>query len=285
MNWKFRKDFQVMPGVYIRYGKHGIRTEISANYDNPAEKQFETEKLKQRLFKPFEAQHEIKSAPIDKLTSPELEQFKSVLLSSGKAFEETKLLLDNKEAGQLKRLGKLERLEKGWFRFFYKKKIGRMEAEAVTAAEEIEELQQQLDLSTIRLEIDCDDAFGDMYKDIRKAFALSMKCEKIWDLTSSKLTNRVAERTSASSTVTRSQVNLSEKSLPIIQTSETALCFYNVNGGNLYLYPGFIIVYESKTEFAVINYTELKVTFNNTRFIESEKFPLIQRLLTTRGIR
>lgn len=102
---------------------------------------------------------------------------------------------------------------------------------------------------------------------------LLQQSEKKWDFTSSKLTNRIAERTSAAATVTRSEITLSEKNLPIIQTHETPLCFHNINGGDLYLYPGFIIIYESETSFGIINYTELNVNFNQTRFIESEKVP------------
>lgn len=273
MDWKFRKDFQVMPGVYIKYGNDGIKTQIRSERMDHFDTDLAREKIRHNLFKPYEAQYEIKSARIDKLTSPELEQLKSVLLSSGNAYEETKNLFDNKSTEQVNRAIKLEKLKRSLFKYFYKGKIARMERESVIAEEEIEELKKQLDFSTIRLEIDSEDVFIDLYKNVRKAFALSMRSKKIWDLTSSKQTNRVAERTSASSTVTRTEVDLSEQSLPIIQTSQAALCFHNVNGGNLYLYPGFVIVYESKVEFAVVNYTDLSVTFKQTRFIESEKVP------------
>jgi hypothetical protein len=148
-----------------------------------------------------------------------------------------------------------------------------MEEESITLDEEIKELTEQLSYSTIKLEVESEDVFFDLYKTVRKAFHLLNGAEKKWDLTSSKRTNRVAERTSAANTVTRSEIKISEQHLPILQTDLAPLCFHNMNGGDLYLYPGFLIVYESKTDFAVISYIDIKINFNQTRFIESEKVP------------
>ena len=273
MEWKFRRDFQIIPGVYLKYGKDGIQTQIQSLEFSAADKDFNTNKLKHQLFKPYESQHEIKSSSIDMMTSPELQEFKSVLLTSNKTFSDTKSLLETKIAFQTKHSQKLENLKRNLFKFLFKKKILRMDQKLEVLNEELEELQEQLHYSSVRLEIDSEDVFANLYKNVRKAFALLVQSEKKWDFTSSKLTNRIAERTSAATTITRSEITLSEKSLPIIQTDEAALCFHNINGGDLYLYPGFIIVYESKTDFAVINYTEFNISFNQLQFIESEIVP------------
>lgn len=273
MEWKFRKDFQVMPGVRLTYGNNGIQTFVRSQGNDKRDVTFEAAKLKHQLFKSYEAQHEIKSASIDKLTSPDLKDFKMILLKSEEVYAETKQLLETKSGQQKAHSSKLHRLKTSLFKFLFKKKIARMEEELLVINEEVTELTTQLQYSTISLEIDTEEGFSELYKKIRSAFSILNQSNKKWDFTSTKSTNRVAERTSASSTITRSEIGLSEKTLPIIICEETGLCFHNINGGDLYLYPGFIVVYESGRDFAIINYTELEVAFNQTRFIESEKVP------------
>lgn len=270
LQWKYRIDFQVMPGIYLKYGKGGIHTEIRPF---ATDIELETEKLKHKVFKPYDPQHEIKSASIGKLTSRELQDFKSLLLASDKAFTETSSLLATKTAELNKHSKKLEKLKKHLFRFLFKKKILLMEQELPLLNEEVDELKEQLQYSSVRLDIDSEDTFADLYKNTSKAFGLLNASQKKWDFTSSRNTNRITERTSAANTVTRSEISISERHLPILKGDLPALCFRNINGGDLFLYPGFLIVYESNVDFAIISYTELDVEFRQVQFIETEQIP------------
>lgn len=139
MEWKYRKDFQVMPGISITYGNNGIQTQVHS-LDGPSDldTDFETSKLKHQLFKPYEVQHEIKSAFIDSLTSPDLKEFKSVLSTSYKVYNETKSLLEVKSSDQANRLRKLERLKNSLFKFLFKKKIRRLSEELTLLTAEVQ---------------------------------------------------------------------------------------------------------------------------------------------------
>ncbi|MEI6948595.1 hypothetical protein V9K67_15480 [Paraflavisolibacter sp. H34] len=273
MEWKFRKEFQVMPGIKLKYGKGGIQTEIQSPKETNTDLQLSVEKLKLQLFKPYEEEHEIKSAPINRLTPESLQEFKSLLLASGQSYAETQQLSTEKTAKHEQTSKKLDRLNNNLFKFLYKKKRAKLAADLQEVQAEISELNEQLKLSVVRLEIDSEDVFGDLYYNLRKAFRLLTQSEKKWDFTSSRATNRYAERTSAASTITRSLIDLTEKKLPILETDEPAMCFHNINGGDIYLYPGFLIVYESKTEFAIINYSDLSISYNAQNFIEEEEVP------------
>lgn len=273
MTWKFRPDFKVMPGIYLKYGSSGIQTQIQSAGVLPDDTEHLANKLKYQLFKPYQSQHEIKSASIDLLTSKELKEFKSLLLASGEAFSGTNALLTYKMDFQSNLSRKIQKLQGSIFKFLFKKKIARKEHELQLLTEEIAELNEQRELSVVRLEIESDDVYINLYKTIKKAFEILSQCEKKWDFTSSKSTNRIVERTSASSTITRSEIVLSERSLPIIHSNEMPLCFHNMNGGDVYLYPGFLIVYESKSDFAVVSYTDVSLIFAALRFIESDKVP------------
>ena len=270
MEWKFRKEFQIMPGIKLSYGKNGIRTQILSSINDP---EIDVEKLKLKLFKPFESIHEIKSATISKLTSSDLQEFKKLLLVSGKNYSETSIVLNIKKELQVTVDKRISRLQKNLFRFLFKKKLVELQLETGQIQSEITELEEQLNLSRVSLEIDSEDVYFDLYNDVRKAFSLLKQSQKKWDFTSSKVTNMVAERTSASSTITRSTIQVTERDLPILNAEEQPMCFHNINGGDIYFYPGFLIIYESKTEFAIINYAEVDVAYSQNRFIETEGVP------------
>lgn len=267
-----------MPGVKLQYGKDGIKTEFTtAHYLE--DKHFQAEKLKYQLFKPYDAVNEIKSATVGTLTSESLKSFKSLLLAADTAFEETNSRLQHRNAKLTTTNRKIRILDNTIFRFLFKKALQKSQDTAALLEEEIAELNEQLTLSTVSLEIDCDDIYFELYNNINKAFELLTHSKKKWDFTSAKRNNMVADRTAASQSVTRSEISISYSSLPIIKSAEPALCFHNMNGGDLYFYPGFLIVYESKVRFDLINYSDLSVQSWDQQFIESDKVPEDSRVV------
>jgi len=270
MDWKFNKEFQVAPGIKLTYGKKGTSMEIK--FDGP-NAQVEAEKLKLKLFKPFDPRDEIKSASIERLTSGSLKEFKELLVITEKDYTPIAVKLKAQTAAKLALEKRVSRLEKSFFLFLMKKKLARLQADVELIRAEVAELNEQLSLARVSLEIDSEDVYFDLYKDVRKAFSLLKQSVKKWDHTSSKATNRVAERTSATRAITRSVVDLSETHLAILQMAEPPLRFYNANGGDLFLFPGFLVVAESRGEFALIDYADLEVSYRQYRFIENEQVP------------
>jgi hypothetical protein len=272
MQWKYRPDFQILPGVHLTYGKQGIKTTIESNV-NEETIHLDKQKLKFQLYKPFETHHEIKSAHINILTSNSLTEFKNLLFTSNTIYDETNQLLQKEIKEKRELESRLNKLQKSLFKFLYKKRIERWISELYILNEKVNELEEQLEYSKISLEIDSDESFSELFQLARKSFSFLIQSEKKWDFTSSRFTNKIAERTSASNIITRSEIQLTLKNLTILHSDEQAMCFHNMNGGDLYFYPGFMIVYDSKQEFAVIDYNEISIELNQTRFIESDIVP------------
>lgn len=273
MEWKYRKEFQVMPGIKLKYGKNGISTQIQKPQNNTDDLKTIQEKLQHQLYKPYEDKHEVKSNSISSLTPESLKEFISLILSANKSFDDTNQIVSHKSASYDAKTNKLDRLNRSLFKFLFKKKRELLTSETSTLKEELEEAQEQLKLTAIHLEVDSEDVYADLFTNVKTAFRLLQKSEKKWDFTSSRATNRIAERTTAGSTITRSSIEISERGLPILEAEEHALCFHNINGGDIYFYPGFLVVYENKTQFALISYTDLVIDFIPLRFIESENLP------------
>jgi hypothetical protein len=49
--------------------------------------------------------------------------------------------------------------------------------------------------------------------------------------------------------------------------------FQNANGGDIYLYPGFILYRAAKAAFSVIDYHDVKITLSGVGFQEEETVP------------
>ena len=101
--WKFRKNVQIIPGIHITYGTNGINTLIS-NTATSTDINYETEKLRHSLYKPYDSLDEIKSKSTSQLTSANLIAFKNVLLDSDKEYYEISHLLKAKNEVFIKNL-------------------------------------------------------------------------------------------------------------------------------------------------------------------------------------
>ena len=167
----------------------------------------------------------------------------------------------------------LNKINNSLFKFLFKKKKLRLEYELQQLNEELIELNEQLNSAVISLNIDAEEVFNDLYKNVYKAFNLLKLSEKKWDVTSSRLTNKIIERTSATNTITRTVIDILETSIPLIKTDELSICFKNINGGDLFFFLGFLIFHESNKDFAIIDYTEIDIDLKIQRFIEEEKVP------------
>jgi hypothetical protein len=273
MNWKYRPEFQAFPGVKLSYGKAGITTDLINGNSLNSESDVDKDKLINRVYKPYDAAHEIKSSQVSKLTSSSLLELKELILVASASREITLTLLKKKTELKVVVEKKLKKCKSSIFKSFYKKRILRFEEQIVLLNEEIEELTAQLSLSVINLEVDTEDVYYELYKNMCEAFRLLATSKKKWDFTSSQRTNKIIERTSATNTITRSEIELSEKILPILYTNEPVPFIKNINGGDIYLFPAFMIFYESREQFALVDYADVQISHRITSFIESEKVP------------
>ena len=81
------------------------------------------------------------------------------------------------------------------------------------------------------------------------------------------------ERSVATKVIDRKLVQLSTSELPIIHTKQEALRWHNSNGGDLFIYPGFLIVFQDERDFAMLDLNEVQCNFQPRRYEEWEKAP------------
>jgi len=150
-----------------------------------------------------------------------------------------------------------------WFRNNYKQ-----------SKADAEDAEQTYNNFNLEIDFNMDETLLKEYLLIKECYDKVINSNKIWDITSSQAIDRVKERSTASSAVTRVPVTFSYGSLDYINSKYEAFKLQNANGSDLYIYPGFIIIpSEGSNDFAIIDLKEIEIEHHEQRFVENEVVP------------
>ena len=217
---------------------------------------------------------EIHSASTELLTSESLEQLRHVLTDAYNERDELtrEVLSATSEANTATR--RYQSWERGFLlKRLFKQSFATRKETAETAAAKLEELQEQLRLTTIATEITVDREQAEPYYRMRDTFAALSECQKVWNVLTEKAIDRVAERSNANTVVTRTPLQLSLNSCDLIQWEQKVPHLPNRTGGDMYIYPGFILYRASKQAFALIDSRDVQLRFVSTQFTETDPVP------------
>ncbi len=313
MSWRFRKSFKVLPGVRLNISRHGMSTTLGSGafslnvgprgvyrnvnipgtgfslrerLDQPRPHGLNTGPSKRggaslppplakpQLSSARSPATEIHSANTELLNSQSMEQLRSLLKD---AYEERNVLAKEISTAIQEANTRRTRYEK-WERGFLMKRIckqafaARKEA-SETAAAKLEELQEQLRLTTLATEIEIEGEQAETYCQMRDAFAALSGCQKIWNVLTEQVIDRIKERSTHNKTITRNPVVFSLTSCDLIQWEPKVPHLPNHTGGDMYIYPGFILYRASKQAFALIDFRDVTLTFVSMRFTEIGTIP------------
>ena len=312
MGWRFRKSFSPLPGVRLNFSPRGISTSVGAgpfrfsvgsqgaavttripgtgisyrqpiNFPKPTTPQppGATPRLpRPNVPQPHVAQpvppagSEIQSASTATLTTEGLEPVKELLT---KAQEERGRLLPELQAAQAEATilkNKHQRWSNGWlFRRVFKGRFLQLGEIATEAADKQAELEEQERLSRLATEFDLPANLKDRFGRLCDAVAALAGSQRIWDTISSVATDRYRERATASQSIQRQPVNVSLGTCDLIQSSLKVPRLMNANGGELLLYPAFVLYFVSQQAFALVDIRDVTLNYNPVSFIEEESIP------------
>jgi hypothetical protein len=295
MALKFRRRQKLFPGVYLNFSKSGISTTIgmkglSVNlgksgaylntgipgtgiYDRKKLGKGQSEKAEKSTeespyyFIPPSIKGEIKSKTANEVTSESLEGIKETFLAAAKE----KIELE-KEIPQIQRTVKHAREMKIFTKIllfgFITKHFDKQYLEKATY---LSDLKEQLANCNVSIEIDMDAVSRNHYSDLKEAFIDLSTCHKIWDQTSA--VKNDDNRSSAGRAVSRRVTKIFEAKISFLNAEHSAFCFENKNGSNIYLYPGFTVMYDNKNSFGLIALSDLDISYETVGFLETEVVP------------
>lgn len=214
---------------------------------------------------------EINSASVEQLTSHSLIELRD-LISQARS-QHTEIEADLKEARALhdRDSADLQRRRRSWFRFFYKRQIAELEQSIPEAEAEIERLVEWQGSTHIDISFETSEAAQRAYGVLVRAFEALKASKAIWDITSDRDTNRVIERSAASRTVNRRPVKLDFASSDLVRFTGRAMQFENINGEDILIYPGIVLMPRADGAFALIDLREIELSFHAVQFVEQEQ--------------
>lgn len=304
---KFRKRVKVFPGFYLNFSNAGVSSTIgvkgaSINFSKkgtylntgiPGTGFYNRQKIggesnpinsiKNNNFpienkfinEPQILEDEIKSAEISNLTSTNLIELKAILLEAYKGRIELKNEIDLiiKELKLAKTTYIISCvLIVGFFVKSFKCKVKEKQ-------EYLTDLEEQIKNCCVNIDVHFDKSFEEKYQKVVQSYRTLLTTEKIWDITSEVYQDARITRSAASTTVKRTPVKFAFDNIDLIKSSYPAFHFENKNGGDLYIYPAFVIVTNVKKDFGLIEFNDLELSFSTIKFLETEKIPTDTKII------
>ena len=214
-----------------------------------------------------------KSRLIGKISSETLDELKGNLIIAAKRHENlSEQLLTHQK--QLKGL-KLRKKWLGWSPLskLYSKKVMEWENEITQFEISILKTKEDLEKCKVEIEIVIDGNVEAGFGTLNHAFSEVQQSEKIWDITTSQMVDRVAQRTEANHTVERKPVKFGKSRLDIVRCDYESLHLQNANGADLYIFPLFIVM-RDENDIALIDLRDVDLQFSLSKFIEEEEVPV-----------
>lgn len=143
-----------------------------------------------------------------------------------------------------------------------------------TATEKVEELEEQLRLTTMKTHFEIDKEQAEPFFRMRDEFAALCECAAIWDIKTHQATDMFHERTTARTSVQREKVRFSLSCCDLLQWEDQKVPHLpNAKGGGMFLYPGFVLYRTAREAFSVIDIQDLKNSGSLLGFHEDEAVP------------
>ena len=139
--------------------------------------------------------------------------------------------------------------------------------------EVIIQIKNGIDTSYVNLELELNEKAIKQYEKVLSSFKALTTTNFIWDITSANDVDMVKTRSTASQTYERVKTSFSLQELPGIKSTFNALCLQNNNGADIYIYPGFLVMFNSEENFGILELNKIDILYSETNFIESEHRP------------
>jgi len=309
MAWSYRKRIKIIPGIHLNLSKSGISTSIgvrganvtigkSGTYLNqgiPGSGIYKRQKISggnNKIIEPvnyfpveeIEADN-IFSADTQEITSQDMRGVKEVVLLSHQQRKDLKTDLQNVKKLLLN--SKFKLLLSYIFLFgLIKKSISQgYKTDIEAQLDATKQIQEQIENCYIKLDVEFDEEIKVQYEKVVDSFKKLITSNKIWDITSAHFQDPNTARSAAGTLVKKRDVKFDMKAIPEIRTEFDVLRFKNANGPDIYIYPNFVILYSTETNFAIIGFDELNLNHNHIRFVENGIVPRDSKVIDKTWLR
>jgi DNA-directed RNA polymerase subunit RPC12/RpoP len=238
----------------------------------------EPQSLPPNTFPEIDSSHqslkEIRSASTELLTSESLKELKSLIQTAYEEHEDISSQLSKAKQEDSRATRRFKSWDNGFlFKKLFKNAFAIRTTEAEIAGARTSELEEQLRLTTISTQVELAKEQAEPFFRMRDDFTSLAECASIWDVKAEQATDKFRERTIASRSVSRERIKFTLGSCDLIQWEQEVPHLQNANGGDIFLYPGFILYRASKTAFSTIDFHNVKLMVAAVKFHEEDGVP------------
>ena len=217
---------------------------------------------------------EVHSASTELLTSASLKELKQVIQTAYVEHEDISGQLEAARQDKERASRRFLSWENGFlFKKLLKTKFAKRKTDAVNATAKVAELEEQLRRTRIATQVEIAPEQSEPYFKMRDTFALLSESAAVWDVKSYRATDKFHERTTAERSVDRQEVEFALGNCDLIQWEQKVPHIRNAKGGDLFLYPGFIVYRAAREAFSVIDFHDVKSNAALAKFHEEEEVP------------
>lgn len=308
MGWSFRRRIKIIPGLYLNVSKRGVSASVGgrgasltfqnngvySNVSIPGTGLYSRQRLGRKSSSKnlpdrsvnsgssIAPQHaglgadpdiEYISADPLQVNSPGLEGLREAIVAANRQRESLQNDLASIQSSI--RLSDLYILFSKLFLayFLFSGFRARLQSDLKIKRTALRGVERSIRDSTVPLTISLDQTAKDEFQRLAESFKELATSHYIWDVTYANSVNMAKTRSAASMQVGRSVVKLTLGNVPGIDCPWNALRFANNNGGDLYFYPGFMILCRSSFSLGILELKQLRIGFAKTRFVESAICP------------
>jgi hypothetical protein len=216
---------------------------------------------------------EIKSADVGVMTSPGLGELKQLINEATVRHAELRDQLATRKKALDRAASRLRWAQWLVIRLFTEGSIPRLVTDANKADDDVDETRVHLEGCFVEVDFPLDNATGESYAALVGAFEALRTAQRIWDITAMAAVDRVTQRTTAQSALTRVPVVFDFTDSETIRSQHRAMRLGNVAGRDLQLFPVFVMMREASRDFALIEFPQFECKLANSNFIEEETIP------------
>jgi hypothetical protein len=211
----------------------------------------------------------VASAGSDALTTGGLTEFEKLLRRSFTEREEIAQALAPVSSQHAKTSARVLRWERGFlFKKWFPKKLTSLRDQTADLLAQKEELEEQDRLARVAPAMDIPPGVSGAHERLTLAFSALAQSRAIWDTVGERSVNQVRERSAAARTVERRLVKFDIASCPLLEVLQKVPHLQNANGGDLYLFPAFIVYFISRDKFALLEYSVVNLELSFIEFLE-----------------
>jgi hypothetical protein len=208
------------------------------------------------------------------LTTAGIAEFRQLLDRARTEHAETARELAAAQTSERIAMGKYHSWKNGWMlRRLMKTRFAALGAAAEESTDRRSELEEQESLARLGTQIDIPDSLKATFSRFSDAFVQLARSNRVWDTVSHKAINQFTERSLASRAIKRKPVQFRLGRCEVIQSDWQVPHLENANGGDLYLFPLFVVYFAGEQSFALLEYKDIQFVCDTTHFHEEEAVP------------